>query len=78
MAVTPHAGVWIEIGERLDYLYRWSKSLPTRECGLKYVRRLRVSARPAVTPHAGVWIEMKWGCPIWQDRQGHSPRGSVD
>ena len=33
--VTPHAGVWIEIKNCLDVLMM-KKSLPTRECGLKY------------------------------------------
>ena len=35
VAVTPYAGVWIEIDFVLDD-YESVKSLPTRECGLKY------------------------------------------
>ena len=55
--VTPHAGVWIEISGPT----RWTapaRSLPTRECGLKY-KALAIAQIPGhVTPHAGVWIEI--------------------
>ena len=37
MSVAPHAGVWIEICKLLCDFYECSKSLPTRECGLKFV-----------------------------------------
>ena len=55
--VTPLAGVWIEItapGERT----RREKSLPLRECGLKYRSRWKLRIGCIVTPLAGVWIEI--------------------
>ena len=33
-------------------------SLPSRECGLKYVQRVIDIAVVCVTPFAGVWIEI--------------------
>ena len=35
--VTPYAGVWIEI-RIITTVNKGTKSLPTRECGLKYVK----------------------------------------
>ena len=52
--VTPYAGVWIEIDKICVYAHL-SKSLPTRECGLKLLNT------------AAVIVE-----------QSHSLRGSVD
>ena len=34
--VTPYAGVWIEI-QKINDGKNWRGSLPTRECGLKYL-----------------------------------------
>ena len=36
-----------------------SKSLPVRECGLKFIYKGFTYASLAVTPCAGVWIEIK-------------------
>ena len=36
--VTPFAGVWIEIVKRGNKQMK-ERSLPLRECGLKYIRR---------------------------------------
>ena len=56
-AVTPYAGVWIEIyanhGKKTYLL-----SLPTRECGLKLPRMIYKLPSCQVTPYAGVWIEI--------------------
>ena len=56
-AVTPRAGVWIEIaaGEGSE---RPPGSLPVRECGLKFEKVVFEAVRPRVTPRAGVWIEI--------------------
>ena len=55
--VTPYAGVWIEI-LRITKAKRNLVSLPMRECGLKFVRRLGLHMQEIVTPYAGVWIEI--------------------
>ena len=34
-------------------------SLPSRECGLKYLGQRDINEPPLVTPLAGVWIEMR-------------------
>ena len=57
ICVTPYAGVWIEI-EKLQVLFRCLQSLPTRECGLKFVKCQKWSEQVLVTPYAGVWIEI--------------------
>ena len=54
------------------------KSLPSRECGLKYVVKLAAGAGFKVTPLAGVWIEILSEAETMEDLFGHSPRGSVD
>ena len=56
--VTPFAGVWIEM--ELARLCGTSPqaSLPSRECGLKYVVKLTETNGDSVTPFAGVWIEI--------------------
>ena len=55
-AVTPHAGVRIEITlpPRLTYFF---PSPPTRGCELKY-RGSEILTEDYVTPHAGVRIEI--------------------
>ena len=55
-AVTPHAGVRIEIRAAIDHNGHL-QSPPTRGCELKFVYDLDF-ATGAVTPHAGVRIEM--------------------
>ena len=56
-AVTPLAGVWIEIVTIMalsgDFL-----SLPLRGCGLKYFQSCIKKHIFDVTPLAGVWIEI--------------------
>ena len=55
--VTPYAGVWIEITIAAAVFGRiWS--LPTRECGLKFIRNRQQHEPVLVTPYAGVWIEI--------------------
>ena len=58
--VTPLAGVWIEIHNQTRLLCLFQKSLPLRECGLKYRGYRVLSAENAVTPLAGVWIEIRF------------------
>ena len=55
--VTPLAGVWIEIKE-VQFHLTPVMSLPLRECGLKFLKLIKVQGRCYVTPLAGVWIEM--------------------
>ena len=57
-AVTPLAGVWIEI-DRFGYPFITAfMSLPLRECGLKLRQLALTAALHNVTPLAGVWIEI--------------------
>ena len=56
--VTPFAGVWIEIIS--DWENNKNKpSLPSRECGLKFVNLYCHLFPTLVTPFAGVWIEIE-------------------
>ena len=55
--VTPYAGVWIEIYSSLSVI-TISLSLPTRECGLKFITGASEAYEEGVTPYAGVWIEI--------------------
>ena len=55
--VTPYAGVWIEICAEVGYCPVCG-SLPTRECGLKFLFLHPQVFVNTVTPYAGVWIEM--------------------
>ena len=55
--VTPLAGVWIEIVKVARFTGS-RKSLPSRECGLKYTRFHPDYGGVYVTPLAGVWIEI--------------------
>ena len=55
-AVTPYAGVWIEIYSRRNVSV-FFESLPMRECGLKYIILSHLMME-WVTPYAGVWIEI--------------------
>ena len=65
--VTPYAGVWIEIAS-IFFIPPFHLSLPTRECGLKFICFLHRLSDHVVTPYAGVWIEIvKKG---W-DKSGH-------
>ena len=44
------------------------RSLPLRECGLKYISRSQLQFFHLVTPLAGVWIEIFKGTgQIWKD-----------
>ncbi len=77
IAVTPFVGVWIEIvkinGDKFNFT-----SLPSWECGLKFLYIVKKLAKINVTPFVGVWIEIsKLG---WKRNQEncHSLRGSVD
>ena len=58
LAVTPLAGVWIEIGTDRDCTAYRIKSHPSRVCGLKYIGITSSLGKAIVTPLAGVWIEI--------------------
>ena len=55
--VAPLVGVWIEIDRSLIFILH-SSSLPSWECGLKYLRHPARQAVLLVAPLVGVWIEM--------------------
>ena len=74
--VTPYAGVWIEIRPDVESGI-WRGSLPTRECGLKFLK-LSTDFIPECHSLRG---SVDWNfCKIYRDRcdQSHSLRGSVD
>ena len=56
--VTPFTGVWIEISRQKGHGESCSKSLPSRECGLKSANRILILKIQLVTPFTGVWIEI--------------------
>ena len=76
-AVTPRAGVWIEIPAWCGGPRRRS-SLPVRECGLKWDPCQRQDPAALVTPRAGVWIEIRSASGSLPPALRHSPCGSVD
>ncbi len=49
--------MWIEIPERISVALE-TLSLPVRECGLKYPKKVDKGEAYKVTPRAGVWIEI--------------------
>ncbi len=55
--VAPLAGVWIEMLTKKN-LDMTLKSLPLRECGLKYAFCMKYKLLLLVAPLAGVWIEI--------------------
>ena len=55
-----------------------SRSLPTRECGLKFLIRHPLISANTVTPYAGVWIEICVITHFAKNTDRHSLRGSVD
>ena len=56
--VTPFAGVWIEITNDKNPINASILSLPSRECGLKFLLLCYIISNFCVTPFAGVWIEI--------------------
>ena len=75
--VTPCTGVWIEMGMRYYKIWRTSKSLPARECGLKFGDCRLYPHCIQVTPCTGVWIEIL-KITFKTLNLGHSLHGSVD
>ena len=74
-AVTPHAGVRIEINTvEVTASVPWSP--PTRGCELKYDSGYFAFVQE-VTPHAGVRIEIILAFPI-DNLSGHPPRGGAN
>ena len=56
--VTPFVGVWIEILNFLLTSVHTHWSLPSWECGLKFINGIKYDFMPTVTPFVGVWIEI--------------------
>ena len=73
--VTPLAGVWIEI---CVFIYFWIgvRSLPLRECGLKWYQFRYIHSWQRVTPLAGVWIEIM-GSPHFSQGVSVTPLAGV-
>ena len=51
--------MWIEIAPELS-IRNVRRSLPSRECGLKFLHLSNDFVCHFVTPFAGVWIEINW------------------
>ncbi len=56
-AVAPFTGAWIEIDHRY-HSYLVTKSLPSRERGLKYSFDIDFIRNSQVAPFTGAWIEI--------------------
>ncbi len=76
-AVAPFAGAWIEI-EMYSLLRNASRSLPSRERGLKYNFAAALVDAGQVAPFAGAWIEILVGMVEGFRVNRRSLRGSVD
>ena len=59
LLVAPFVGVWIEIFFNPP-LFSILLSLPSWECGLKYLDKADVDFSIVVAPFVGVWIEIKF------------------
>ena len=58
IAVAPFVGVWIEIRDDQEKLNRTTQSLPSWECGLKFIYDDTWGWVWRVAPFVGVWIEI--------------------
>ena len=58
IAVAPFVGVWIEI-EPGCLVVPVARSLPSWECGLKYLPSYLLPDSNSVAPFVGVWIEIE-------------------
>ena len=76
-AVTPFAGVWIEIPKTGEAPYEISVT-PFAGVWIEISAPPNSSTEPFVTPFAGVWIEIQQLAQNRLNNLGHSLRGSVD
>ena len=76
-AVTPLAGVWIEIAPKAEGGRR-KMSLPSRECGLKLLTDVCIYRPTLSLPSRECGLKCPKVPDGTRDRTGHSPRGSVD
>ncbi len=60
LQVAPHAGAWIETGQKKNIDGSFKKSLLTQERGLKPNYNIAINIDYNVAPHAGAWIETLW------------------
>ena len=58
IAVAPFVGVWVEILSNYEIDTAKRLSLPSWECGLKYLRISYQSQQKFVAPFVGVWVEI--------------------
>ena len=76
-AVTPLAGVWIEIPSELLQKYRETVT-PLAGVWIEIIICCVIHDNSLVTPLAGVWIEIKPLSAVISTVLRHSPCGSVD
>jgi len=74
--VTPHAGVWIEMGE-VPHGEADPGSHPTRVCGLKFDAVIPGPARTTSHPTRVCGLK-SWLDDMTKDETSHTPRGCVD
>ena len=76
--VAPFTGAWIEMKcvprKALDQY----PSHPSRVRGLKYLRKVYVSAQRLVAPFTGAWIEMPRREPLQEPLRRRTLHGCVD
>ena len=70
-AVAPFAGAWIEISRGFPQSDPRCLSLPSRERGLKFIKKIFAMNKESVAPFAGAWIEILYPSVM------HSKSGSL-
>ena len=78
LAVAPLVGVWIEITICAPATTAPLTSLPSWECGLKFLSLEERDKKLLVAPLVGVWIEILASLEERDKKPCRSPRGSVD
>ena len=76
-AVAPLAGAWVEIYCCRCWSWCRSRSLPSRERGLKFCELMHTTCPPFVAPLAGAWVEIPDILRCHSRVNCRSPRGSV-
>ncbi len=76
--VTPFVGVWIEISTNPILSIAIPPSLPSWECGLKYLDKADVDFRIVSLPSWECGLKFVDNSILYQAQNGHSLRGSVD
>jgi len=77
-AVTPLAGVWIEIANAVRLYHRPFTVTPLAGVWIEIYYNIESTHKYIVTPLAGVWIEISMNCRWPPGIRSHTPRGCVD